>query len=127
MSAAEVGDSLEVTSLAVGSALIRLRETRLAGRVPGFLHTEPAGRVWVWATLWRINTVISDLNFCRHLALKYARHAVYSKDPTMREAFTAKARGFAELALAVQAYGPLRLSTAGELHSNPTKPGIGAL
>jgi hypothetical protein len=76
MSAAEVGDSLEVTSLAVGSALIRgcRFSTDPAERNPacwsrgGFLAQGTSGTcVGLGYSLDRINTVISDLNFCRHL------------------------------------------------------------
>lgn len=59
--------------------------------------------------------MISDLNFCRQLALKFARRAVYSKDTLARKAFADKARALADLAVAVQATGPVRLSMAGEL------------
>jgi hypothetical protein len=59
--------------------------------------------------------VISDPNFCRQLALKYARRAVYSKDGPTRKAFADKARALAELAVVIQASGPVLLKTAGEL------------
>ena len=56
--------------------------------------------------------MISDPNFCRQLALKYARRAVYSKDG---KAFADKARALAELAVVIQASGPALLKTAGAL------------
>lgn len=57
----------------------------------------------------------SDRYFCKWLAIKYARRAVYAKDGEKRRELAAKARALVELAQALDNDAAAKLRTTGEL------------